>query len=236
MLSNLLPRVHKAKSSPSSLILDTPEHARTGQNTRKLLRNGDRILMISRRKFCSGLMTIATLLGMEKVLERPALALGGKLPELNAPAPSFSLPSNGSTETLALQDYRGRWVVLYFYPKDFTSGCTLEARRFQRDLPQYLALNAQVIGVSADDVQSHAEFCDAEGLVFPLLADVDGSVSRAYGSWLAPYSLRHTFIIDPEGILRERFVAVRPATHSLEVLDRLKALQQEFKPAVSNPQ
>jgi peroxiredoxin Q/BCP len=191
-------------------------------------RNGGKLSMISRRQFCGGLIPIATLLATEKVLEKPALALGGKLPELNVPAPGFCLPSNGSNQTLALEDYRGRWVVLYFYPKDFTSGCTLEARRFQRDLPQYLALNTQVIGVSADDVQSHAEFCDAEGLVFPLLADVDGSVSRAYGSWLAPYSLRHTFIIDPEGILRERFLAVRPATHSLEVLDRLKVLQEEF--------
>lgn len=183
--------------------------------------------MVSRCTFSTGLMTIATLWVSEKILERPALALGGQLPDLNRPAPPFNLPSNGNTETIALQDYRGRWVVLYFYPKDFTSGCTLEARRFQRDLPQYLALNTQIIGISADDIQSHAEFCDAEGLVFPLLADVDGSVSRAYGSWLAPYSLRHTFIIDPEGVLRERFLAVRPATHSLEVLDRLKALQQE---------
>lgn len=179
--------------------------------------------MISRREFCSGLIAIATLLATEK----PAFALGGTLPDLNAPAPNFSLPSNGGNGTIALQDYRGKWVVLYFYPKDFTSGCTLEARRFQRDLPKYLALNTQIIGVSADDVQSHVEFCDAEGLVFPLLADVDGSVSRAYGSWLAPYSMRHTFIIDPEGMLRERFLGVRPATHSLEVLARLKALQAE---------
>lgn len=184
--------------------------------------------MVSRRAFSGGLITIATLWLAERIFERPAFALGGRLPDLNAPAPTFKLPSNGNAGTVSLQDYRGRWLVLYFYPKDFTSGCTLEARRFQRDLPQYLALNTQVIGVSADDIQSHADFCDAEGLVFPLLADIDGSVSRAYGSWLAPYSLRHTFIIDPEGILRERFLAVRPATHSLEVIDRLKALQQKI--------
>lgn len=189
--------------------------------------------MISRREFCGGLITMPTVIATLLAAEKPALALGGPLPDLNAPAPEFSLPSislasNGGTETISLRDYRGQWVVLYFYPKDFTSGCTLEARRFQRDLPQFIALNTQVIGVSADDVQSHAEFCDAEGLVFPLLADVDGAVSRAYGSWLSPYSLRHTFIIDPNGILRDRFLGVRPATHSLDVLARLKALQGQL--------
>ncbi|RFP59611.1 MAG: peroxiredoxin [Limnothrix sp. CACIAM 69d] len=155
-----------------------------------------------------------------------AWALGGPQPALNAPAPDFTLPSNSGDGMISLQDYRGQWVVLYFYPKDFTSGCTIEAQRFQRDLPQYQARNTQILGVSADDVDSHAEFCDAEGLRFPLLADTDGAVSRAYGSWMNPMSMRHTYLIDPEGMLRDRFLKVRPVVHSAEVLERLDQLQK----------
>ncbi|MEM9804547.1 MAG: peroxiredoxin [Cyanobacteria bacterium P01_D01_bin.56] len=155
----------------------------------------------------------------------PAHALGGAQVPLGEPAPQFTLPTNVGDGEIALSDYAGQWVVLYFYPKDFTPGCTLEAQRFQRDLPEFIARNAQVIGVSADDVDSHAEFCDSEGLRFPLLADADGSISRAYGSWMQPMSMRHTYLIDPEGIMRERFLGVRPAIHSQEVLARLDELQ-----------
>jgi peroxiredoxin Q/BCP len=155
-----------------------------------------------------------------------ANALGGKLPAINQPAPEFTLPTNSGEGKLSLSDYRGQWVVLYFYPKDFTPGCTIEARRFQQDLPKYLEKNVQVIGVSADDVNSHAEFCDSQGLKFPLLADTTGAVSKAYGSWMSFVSVRHTFIIDPQGILRETFVKVNPAIHSQEVLARLEELQQ----------
>jgi peroxiredoxin Q/BCP len=155
-----------------------------------------------------------------------AEALGGKQPTLNAPAPEFTLPSNTGDGEIALKDYRGKWVVLYFYPKDFTSGCTIEARRFQQDLTQYQDKNAQIIGISADDVDSHSEFCDSEGLKFPLLADIDGNVSKLYGSWIGFVSMRHTYIIDPEGILRQIFVDVRPAIHSTEVLETLDKLQQ----------
>ena len=156
----------------------------------------------------------------------PALAMGGKQPSLNEPAPEFTLPTNIGDGEISLQDYRGQWVVLYFYPKDFTSGCTLEARRFQQDLAEYRTRNTQILGVSIDDVDSHAEFCDSEGLKFPLLADIDGSVSKAYGSWLGAMSLRHTYLIDPQGILRETFLGVRPSIHSQEVLARLDELSQ----------
>ncbi|MFB6276077.1 MAG: peroxiredoxin [Halothece sp.] len=154
-----------------------------------------------------------------------AHALGGKQPPLNEPAPEFTLPTNTGDGEITLSDYRGEWVVLYFYPKDFTSGCTLEAKRFQEDLPKYQDRNAQIIGVSADDVESHEEFCDAEGIEFPLLADTDGSVSKAYGSWLGIRSLRHTYLIDPDGILREIFMGVKPPIHSQKVLARLDELQ-----------
>jgi thioredoxin-dependent peroxiredoxin len=155
----------------------------------------------------------------------PVHALGGPLPPMGQPAPDFTLPSNSGDGTVALQDFRGKWVVAYFYPKDFTPGCTLEARRFQEDLPKYLSRNTQVLGISVDSVNSHAEFCDSEGLKFPLLADQDGAISKAYGSWLGFMSLRHTYIIDPDGILKATFTAVKPVIHSAEVLAKLDQLQ-----------
>ena len=156
-----------------------------------------------------------------------AWAMGGKQPTIDKPAPNFVLPSNTGDDEISLTDYLGQWVVLYFYPKDFTSGCTIEARRFQQDIAEYETRNTQILGVSVDDVDSHAEFCDSEGLKFPLLADTDGSVSKSYGSWLGAMSLRHTYLIDPQGILRETFLGVRPSIHSQEVLARLDELKQE---------
>lgn len=182
-------------------------------------------VMISRRTFLS--ILFASCLAVLSWLNfAPAsYALGGKLPAVNQPAPDFTLPTNTGDGKISLSDLRGKWVVLYFYPKDFTSGCTIEARRFQQDLPKYLDKNTQVIGVSADDIDSHAEFCDSEGLKFPLLADTNGAVSKAYGSWIGFVSMRHTFLIDPNGVLRETFVKVNPSVHSTEVLARLKELQ-----------
>jgi peroxiredoxin Q/BCP len=165
-----------------------------------------------------------------------AEALGGTLPALGESAPSFRLDgvgpiagSHGSeveSVQLGLGDFRGRWLVLYFYPKDFTEGCTLEARGFQRDLETFHSRHAEVVGVSADDGEAHASFCGSEGLTYPLLSDPRGEVSRRYGSWISPFSQRHSFLIDPEGVLRARWTAVRPAGHSREVLaelDRLRA-------------
>ncbi len=155
-----------------------------------------------------------------------ALAIGGKLPTVDQPAPQFTLPTNTGTGKVALADYAGKWVVLYFYPKDFTGGCTLEARRFQQDLAKYQERNAQIVGVSADSIDSHAKFCNSEGLKFPLLSDPDGKISKAYGSWIAPYSIRHSFIIDPKSFLRATFTNVNPAAHSQEVLTKLDMLQK----------
>ena len=177
---------------------------------------------MSRRQLLSFL--IAVILAFFALIP-DANALGGPQPPLNQPAPDFTLPTNTGEGNISLSDYRGKWVVLYFYPKDFTPGCTLEARRFQQDLPKYMAKNTQILGVSADDVDSHAEFCDSEGLKFPLLADTTGDVSKAYGSWMGYVSLRHTYLIDPEGILKEIYLGVNPAIHSAEVLARLEELQ-----------
>lgn len=180
---------------------------------------------MSRRQFLSLAFVFSfTILSWLSIVP-PVDALGGQQPTLNQPAPDFTLPTNTGEGKVSLSDYRGKWVILYFYPQDFTPGCTLEARRFQQDIEQYIKHNAQILGVSADDVNSHAEFCDSEGLEFPLLADTDGSVSKAYGSWLGYRSLRHTYLIDPEGTLREIFLGVKPVIHSREVLARLEQLQ-----------
>jgi peroxiredoxin Q/BCP len=183
---------------------------------------------MNRRQLLSNLVTAAVLTAPALfLLPRRADAIGGTLPELDAPAPGFLLdgvaPKNGKAvpASLSLADFTGQWLVLYFYPRDFTGGCTLEARGFQKDLATYQASNAAVVGISADDQDSHASFCSEEGLSFPLLSDPGGQVSRRYGSWIPPFSQRHTFLIDPEGVLRARWVAVRPTSHSAEVLAEL---------------
>jgi len=181
---------------------------------------------MSRRTFLGAFVACCLALATFFSFTPAAFALGGKLPELNQAAPEFTLPTNTGEGQISLSDYRGKWVVAYFYPKDFTSGCTIEAQRFQQDLPSYVAKNTQILGISADSVDSHAKFCDSEGLKFPLLSDTDGKVSKAYGSWIGFVSMRHTFIIDPQGILRERYTGVSPVAHSAEVLARLDELQQ----------
>jgi len=181
--------------------------------------------MISRRTFLGTLFICCFAVLAWLNFAPDAIALGGNLPPIARPAPEFTLPTNTGNGKVSLSDLHGKWVVLYFYPKDFTAGCTLEARRFQHDLQKYLDKNTQIIGVSADSINSHAEFCDSEGLKFPLLADTTGAVSQAYGSWMGFVSIRHSFIIDPNGILRETFVKVNPAIHSTEVLARINELQ-----------
>ena len=154
-----------------------------------------------------------------------AMAMGGPQPPLDDPAPAFSLSAQTGEGDVSLSDYLGQWVVVYFYPKDFTPGCTLEAQRFQRDLTEYRDRNAQILGVSVDDPDTHAEFCDSEGLTFPLLADSNGAISKTYGSWMAGRALRHTYLVDPDGKLQSIFLGVRPAIHSQEVLAKLDELQ-----------
>ena len=158
-----------------------------------------------------------------------ASALGGVVLETGATVPDFDLPGSSQSEPdrdhWNSRDLRGRWLAVYFYPRDFTGGCTIEARGFETLHNDFLQAGAEVVGVSADSVDDHESFCESEGLSFPLLSDPDGSVSKAYGSWMAPYSLRHTFLIDPDGVLRERWVAVRPNGHAREVLDSLTSFQ-----------
>jgi peroxiredoxin Q/BCP len=150
-------------------------------------------------------------------------------PEVGSMAPDFKLTTNEG-KPAAIGDFKGKWLVLYFYPKDFTSGCTLEAHNFQRDLAQYEKLNAVIVGVSVDTAESHKEFCAKEGLNFKLLSDPDGKVSEQYGSIMeyngAKLSARNTFIIDPEGKVAKVFLKVNPKAHSEEVIAALNNLQK----------
>jgi thioredoxin-dependent peroxiredoxin len=153
-----------------------------------------------------------------------------ELPAVGAAAPGFNLTTNEGKQ-VNLNDFKGKWVVLYFYPKDFTQGCTIEARNFQRDLTKYEAVNAVILGVSVDNADSHKEFCAKEGLNFKLLADTDAKVSEQYGSVMeyngAKLSARNTFIIDPQGKVVKVFEKVKVAAHSEEVLAALATLQKQ---------
>jgi thioredoxin-dependent peroxiredoxin len=148
-------------------------------------------------------------------------------------APDFRLPSQQGT--VSLGDYRGQWVVLYFYPKDQTAGCTREARNFEADQPKYAERNAVVLGVSLDSVDSHQRFCTKEGLNFKLLSDSRHTVTRAYGSLInfgvLKIAARHTFIIDPQGSIAKSYMTVDFNRHSAEVLAELDKLQARSESA-----
>jgi len=150
-------------------------------------------------------------------------------PALGSPAPDFTLPSQEGA-SVTLRDYRGKWVVLYFYPKDQTPGCTREAHNFQVDHSKYAQRNAVVLGVSVDTVDSHRKFCAKEGLDFKLLADKDGSVSSSYGSLtnlgIVKFAARHSFLIDPSGKVAKAYASVDPVRHSEEVLAALDQMQR----------
>jgi thioredoxin-dependent peroxiredoxin len=149
-------------------------------------------------------------------------------PAAGSPAPVFSLPSQEGAQ-VSLDQFKGKWVVLYFYPKDFTSGCTIEAHNFQRDIDKYTQKNTVIVGVSVDDVDSHKSFCTKEGLNFKLLADSNHAVVEKYGSIMEykgmTLAARNTFLIDPSGVIRKVYLKVSPQGHSEEVLADLQQLQ-----------
>jgi peroxiredoxin Q/BCP len=146
---------------------------------------------------------------------------------VGSPAPNFSLPSQ-EDKMVSLSDYKGKWVVLYFYPKDMTTGCTIEAHKFQEDLPKYEALNAVVLGVSLDTVESHKTFCSKDSLTFKLLADPDHKVIDAYGIPVSArgdmkFAQRDTVLISPTGKVVKHWEKVDPNTHSEAVLAEITA-------------
>jgi thioredoxin-dependent peroxiredoxin len=155
------------------------------------------------------------------------LAASGDILTVGSTAPDFKLPSQ-EEKLVSLKDYKGKWVVLYFYPKDMTTGCTIEAHNFQDDLAKYDALNAVILGVSLDTVESHKTFCSKDSLTFKLLADPDHSVIDAYGvpvSGMGPvkFAARDTFLISPSGKIAKVWTGVNPKTHSADVLAEIAA-------------
>jgi len=157
------------------------------------------------------------------LLASPAFA--AKLPSEGSPAPAFTLTAQDG-KPVSLKDYRGKWVALYFYPKDFTGGCTLQARGFEKNLERFAAANAVVLGVSVDTAESHKDFCAKEGLNYKLLSDSKAEVSRAYGSLIPVLRLsaRNTFLIRPDGTIAKVWRKVDPAGNAEEVLTALPAL------------
>ncbi len=157
------------------------------------------------------------------------LAFAAPMPAVGTMAPDFSLPSEDGSQ-ISLKDFHGQWVVLYFYPKDFTQGCTIEAHHFQEDQPEYAKRNAVVVGVSVDSVDSHKGFCAKEGLSFKLLSDTEHKVVKIYGSTMTfgsnEIAARNTFILDPEGKIVYEYTGVNPNKHSQEVLAELDTLQK----------
>ena len=143
------------------------------------------------------------------------------------PAPEFELADqNGRLHSL--EDYRNQWVVLYFYPKDETPGCTTQACEFRDNIFAFKERNAQILGVSLDDIASHKAFAENHGLPFPLLADAEGVVASAYGVKTRMFGMevakRQTFIIGPDGRIAKHYAEVKPAEHAALVLADLDAL------------
>lgn len=145
-------------------------------------------------------------------------------------APSFELV-NQNGDKISLTGLNGQWVVLYFYPKDDTPGCTTEACSFRDNINRLIAQNAKVIGVSLDSQKSHAGFAKKYSLPFDLLADESGEVTKAYGSLLdlkvVKFAKRHSFIISPDGKISKIYRDVNPDEHVYEVMDTIKELQSK---------
>ena len=160
----------------------------------------------------------------------PGCSKASSVPRVGTNAPEFTLPSQDGSN-VSLSQFRGKWVVLYFYPMDMTSRCTIEAHNFQRDQEQYQHKNAVVLGVSVDSVRSHQHFCTKQGLNFKLLSDSTHEVIEEYGSLMnlgvMKLAARHTFIIDPQGNIVKVYTDVNPNTHSEEVLAELTELEKQ---------
>ena len=158
-------------------------------------------------------------------------ATASETPVVGSQAPEFEL-ADQTGQLQSLEDYRDQWVVLYFYPKDETPGCTTEACEFRDNIFAFRDLNAQILGVSLDDVESHREFAENHSLPFPLLADVDGNAADAYGVKTRMLGMtvakRQTFIIAPGGNIAKQYEKVKPDEHSKEVIADLKTLSEAF--------
>ena len=180
--------------------------------------------MLARRTLQIVLAGAATM-----ALSASPVALAADMPPVGGVAPSFTLPSQDGSP-ISLSEYKGKWVVLYFYPKDQTSGCSMEAHNFQRDLPKYQAMNAVVLGVSLDTVDSHRVWCTKDSFTFKMLADPEHKVVDEYGVPLmshagTSYASRDTFLIAPDGKIMKMWQVKDIAAHSTDVLTALQAMK-----------
>lgn len=146
-------------------------------------------------------------------------------------APAFRLPDqNGKIHTLS--DYRGGWLVVYFYPRDFTPGCTKEACGFQTAIEEFGKRNIAVVGISKDSIESHKKFADKYNLTFPLLSDPDHRTIEVYDAWGKKKFLgreyfgilRNTYVVDPKGRIAKSYIGVNPLTHVREILDDIDSM------------
>jgi peroxiredoxin Q/BCP len=157
-------------------------------------------------------------------------AQADQAPEVGKEAPGFKLQDQNG-EWHDLQDYRGTWLAVYFYPKDDTPGCTKEACNFRDNIYAFKAIGAAVVGISIDDVESHNEFSEKYKLPFTILADEDGETAQAYGvlrDWkLIQIASRQSFLVNPDGVIVKHYEDVDPDTHTQEVLADLEALMAE---------
>lgn len=184
--------------------------------------------------------TIALIIAAVAGMLMLALAPDGSAtdqPSIGNLAPEFELPDQ-TGQLHSLEDYRGQWVVLYFYPKDETPGCTKEACEFRDNIFTFRDLNARILGVSLDDVDSHREFAENHSLPFPLLADTEGRAADAYGVKARMLGMtiakRQTFLVDPDGNIARHYEKVDPDTHSAEIIADLKALNTGVLSAASD--
>ena len=172
---------------------------------------------------------VVALLGLGLLAYR-MVSVAASLPQTGQPAPAFNLKDSNNVPH-QLSDYSEKWLVLYFYPKDDTPGCTKEACHFRDDLFELEKLGAKVVGVSVDDSDSHAQFAEKYKLPFPLLADKDGKVADSYGALtnlgIFKIAKRYTFLIDPKGNIAKSYLSVDTSRHSQEIIDDLKKLGEK---------
>ena len=154
-----------------------------------------------------------------------SVKLGNKAPFFSLNGYSKNYPNK---QQWSLDDFSQKWLILYFYPKDFSSGCTLQAKSFQDNIYKFNRINASIVGISADSEEDHKSFCTSEKLGYTLLSDTNSEVSKLYDSWLDPYSKRNTFLINPEGIVVYKWIGVRPLGHAQEVLEELTRQQKIY--------
>jgi len=179
-------------------------------------------------KIWIALVAVVAVIGLGVFVVRGFAADESAMPHVGQQAPNFTLNSQEG-KPVSLDSFRGKWVVLYFYPKDMTTGCTIEAHNFQHDQDKFLKANAVILGVSVDSVDSHKQFCAKDGLNFTLLSDEEKKVVAEYGS-LANYmgmkiASRNTFLIDPQGKIVKVWTKVDPSHHSEEVLTALNSME-----------